>query len=131
MATQLSTEEMALLATLGISKQVLDKHLDKKPAKARRSSEAPKEIPLDGQSGTVVLTCNCCGYTSVSYIDYVKRDDGSGGYRCKYVSVPASAPTREHVRTVKSCPRCTNGTLNNFSKTELIMMINNLRRNLS
>lgn len=122
----LTPEELALLKRLGIPDKMLKTKAARSPSDP---SKAPKLIELEGESAVIKISCLCCGTITESYADYVKRNDGSG-YGIKFVKKPAKEPTREHLRSVKWCPRCTNENLTKATKNELLNMIVNLRKHI-
>jgi hypothetical protein len=121
----LNKEEQALLAKLGFTENKIKNLL--KPHRTKKDV-----VPLTnlvGTSGIIVMKCVCCGKTTESFVDYVKRTD-TEGFTIKVVSAPSNAPTRQHDSIVYSCPNCADGELESFSKIDLATMVINLRKEL-
>lgn len=116
--SDLTAEEIVLLAKLGITEYSAKVKKEKDPAKA------PVVIDLTLCSGEFELHCKCCGSVEKYYCDYVKRVDDVG-YSIVKVDTPKHHITKHHRSEVLSCSYCDD--LTGFQPPSLIQMIKNLR----
>jgi hypothetical protein len=117
---EFTKEEIALMKQLGI----------KPPKQSRKKAdkEASVKISLDEKSGEITNICKCCGSTTITYVDFVKRFDCEG-YAINTVEVPSHRVTERMVYNVVQCIACRNEVLlENYEVKELVRLINNLRR---
>lgn len=125
MAYILSQEEKDLLAKLGLPESILSPKV-KRVRKEKDPLKEPKTTELEGYSGTMTLTCLCCGSHNSKYVDYVKRAD-CPGYYMKTVEIPQFPIIRNHTAFVYACDNCEDNMLEYRSNAQLIKMVKNLR----
>jgi hypothetical protein len=120
---KLSEEEIALLKSLGITKESLEK-APIKEHKQKDSRKAPITANWAGQSGIIILDCIGCGKHTEQYVDYIHFDN-EVGYTLQYTKEPSCKITVKHESKSIQCPKCSN--TKDLSKEELMNVVTNLR----
>lgn len=118
----LKAAELALLAKLGIKLPTSKPVNQFKEATCKHT----KTIDLSPLSAEVTRNCACCGSVSVTYADYVKRQDREG-FAIRTVAKPSNKVTRYHVYNVLSCAHCSDEMMQKMSNDKLIEMVHRLR----
>lgn len=118
----INAADLELLKKLGIKLPTKRTSLEQKIAAERQ----PKTTNLTPYSGKVTRFCACCGKTTETFVDYVKRE-GCDGYAMRTVISPSNQIMRFHVYTVLSCVHCNTENIKTASTEELIAMIQRLR----
>lgn len=129
MPEMISDNILKLLKELNIK---LPKEIDKiekvrKSINKLSSQKRTINVDLVLRSGQVNRNCQCCGHTSISYVDHIKNENGAG-YTTKTVDKPTYAITRWHEYNVIECQYCKD--LYNNSFAALIEMVKNLREKI-
>jgi len=127
----LSKEEIELLRKVGVSDTALQT-LTKKPSRVKvHKVEDHKTITIDLvlHSGVVTRNCLCCGATTTTYVDYLKRH-GEEGYVMKTVERPSCIVTQQHYYEVIECKHCLQDDLVKMESEKLAKMIGRLRNKI-
>jgi len=120
--TVLTEKELDLLSKLGIKLPTKKTSFEQKVVKDHRT----KTTDLSPYSAKITRNCACCGKTSITYADYIKRVNHDG-FAMRTVDSPSNQVMRFHTYSVLSCKFCNDEAIKEATQEELIEMINRLR----